>query len=79
MTLLVDCAQGGCLMQPNIIAVVNGAGFQPGGPGAVMTIFGTSLSDAIHQATGFPLPTQLGSTTVTVNGVAAPLYYVSPT
>jgi adhesin/invasin len=80
VTLLVDCAQGGCLMQPNIIAVVNGASFQPGGaPGAVMTIFGASLSDAIRQATSFPLPMQLGSTMVTVNGVAAPLYYVSPT
>jgi adhesin/invasin len=80
VTLLVDCAQGGCLTQPHIISVVNGASFQPGGaPGAAMTIFGTSLSDAIHQATSFPLPTQLGSTTVTVNGAAAPLYYVSPT
>jgi adhesin/invasin len=80
VTLLVDCAQGGCLMQPNILAVVNGASFQPGGaPGAAMTIFGTSLSDAAHQATSFPLPAQLGSTTVTVNGVAVPLYYVSPT
>jgi uncharacterized protein (TIGR03437 family) len=80
VSLLVDCAEGGCLTQPHIIAVVNGASFQPGGaPGAAMTIFGASLSDSTQQATSFPLPAQLGSTMVTVNGVAVPLYYVSPT
>jgi adhesin/invasin len=80
VTLLVGCAEGGCLASPNIISVVNGASFHPGGaPRAIMTIFGTSLSDAIYQATSYPLPTQLGPTSVMVNGVAAPLYYVGPT
>jgi adhesin/invasin len=31
VTLIVDCGQGGCVLQPNILAVVNGASFQPGG------------------------------------------------
>ena len=80
VTLLVGCTQGGCVTAPNIISVVNGASFHPGGaPRAIMTIFGTSLSDAIYQATSYPLPTQLGPTSVMVNGVAAPLYYVGPT
>src|SRR5262249_25071231 len=63
-----------------IIAVVNAASFHPGGsPGAAMTIFGTNLSDDAHVAGAFPLPTRLGPTSVSVNGIAAPLYYVSPT
>ena len=41
VTLIVGCGQGGCQLQPTIIAVVNGASFQPGGaPHAIMTIFG---------------------------------------
>src|SRR5262249_47119631 len=36
------------------------------------------LSDNTYQATTFPLPTQLGPTSVMVNGVATPLFYVSP-
>jgi adhesin/invasin len=70
----------GTVAEPTIFAVVNGASFQPGGaPRAIMTIFGTNLSDATYQATSYPLPTQLGPTTVTVNGLPAPLFYVSPT
>jgi uncharacterized protein (TIGR03437 family) len=76
----VGCGQGGCQLQPTIIAVVNGASFQPGGaPGAIMSIFGTNLSDAIYDASSYPLPTQLGPTSVTVNGIAAPLFFASPT
>ena len=50
VTLIVGCGQGGCQLQPTIIGVVNGASFQPGGAPrvAIMTIFGTNLSDAIH-------------------------------
>jgi adhesin/invasin len=78
--LIVGCGQGGCTIQPNILAVVNAASFHPtGAPAAIMTIFGTMLSDAIYQSSAFPLPTTLGPTSVTVNGVAAPLFYVSPT
>jgi adhesin/invasin len=80
VTLIVGCGQGGCVVEPNIISVVNAASFQPGGaPRAIMAIFGTNLSDATYQATTFPLPTRLGPTSVMVNGVATPLYFVSPT
>jgi adhesin/invasin len=80
VTLIVGCGQGGCQLQPSILAVVNGASFQPGGaPRAIMTIFGTNLSDAIYLASSYPLPTQLGPTSVTVNGIAAPLFFASPT
>lgn len=80
VTLILGCGQGGCLVQPRILAVVNGASFQPGGaPGAAMTVFGTDLSDTTYQAPAYPLPAQLGPTTVMINGIIAPLYYVSPT
>jgi uncharacterized protein (TIGR03437 family) len=64
------------------IAAVNGASFTWGAaPGMIVSLF----SSAIPLATGtglaesVPLPTSLQGTTVTVNGRAAPLYYVSPT
>ncbi len=80
VTLIVGCGQGGCQLQPTILTVVNGASFQPGGaPRAIMTIFGTNLSDAIYLASSYPLPTLLGPTSVTVNGTAAPLFFASPT
>jgi adhesin/invasin len=80
VTLIVGCAQGGCTLEPIILAVVNGASFHPGGaPGAIMTIFGLNLSEAIYQATLYPLPITLGPTSVTVNGIVAPLFYASPT
>jgi adhesin/invasin len=81
VVLLIGCGQGGCGGLPaTIISVVNAASFHPGGaPGAVMSIFGSGLSDNIYQALTYPLPTQLGPTTVTVNGNVVPLYYVSPT
>lgn len=80
VTLIVGCGQGGCQLQPEILAVVNGASFQPGGaPRAIMTVLGTNLSDATYEATTYPLPTQLGPSSVTVNGMAAPLFYASPT
>ena len=80
VTLIAGCGPGGCLAEPQILAVVNGASFQPGGaPRAIMTIFGTGLSDGVYQNTTNSLPTQLGPTTVTVNGLPAPLFYVGPT
>ncbi len=80
VTLIVGCGQGGCLLRPNIIAVVNAASFHPeGAPGGIMTIFGTNLSDAIYQSPAYPLATKLVPTSVTVNGTPAPLYYASPT
>jgi adhesin/invasin len=81
VTLVIGCGQGGCGSLPaTITSVANAASFHPGGaPRAAMTIFGTNLSDATYQAVTYPLPTQLGPTSVTVNGSLVPLYYASPT
>ena len=71
---------GAAVQTPMILAVTNAGSFHPtGAPGALMTIFGRSLSDAVYQASTLPLPQTLGPASVTVNGVPAPLYYASPT
>jgi uncharacterized protein (TIGR03437 family) len=62
-------------------AVVNAASDSPNETpaGSVFTIFGSDLATKIDQPTNVPLPTTLLTTTVTVNGEAAPLFYISPT
>lgn len=60
--------------------VTNGASFQRGFvPGSIVTIFGVGLSSAsgITGASSFPLPRTLAGTSVTINGVAAPLFAVA--
>lgn len=47
-------------------------------PGSLAAIFGQRLTALTVSATRFPLPTELGGTSVTFEGVAAPLLYVSP-
>lgn len=60
-------------------AAVNGASFLAGGaPGMVVSVFGTGLATGTQLAGTLPLPTNMQGTTATVNGVIAPLYYVSP-
>jgi uncharacterized protein (TIGR03437 family) len=58
--------------------VVNAASWSsPVSPGALAAVFGTHLA-ASQQAGTPPYPTTLGGTTVTINGTAAPLLFVSP-
>jgi hypothetical protein len=61
--------------------IVNAASFQGGPvvPGSIVSIFGTNLATTTAQASVVPLPMILVGTTVTFNGVTAPLYFVSPT
>ena len=60
--------------------IVNGASFAPGpvAPGSMVAIFGTFPVTATASASGYPLPGALAGLSVKVNGIAAPLYYVSP-
>lgn len=62
-------------------AVVNAASFVASStpPGSVFSIFGTNLATKESEATNVPLPTTLLTTTVTVNGESAPLFYVNST
>jgi uncharacterized protein (TIGR03437 family) len=61
-------------------AVVNAASFNADNTpaGSVFTIFGSSLATKEAQATSTPLPTALLTTSVTVNGEPAPLFYADP-
>jgi len=70
-----------CAQTPVVEAggVVNAASYtQPVAPGSLVTIFGTNLAKGVSSATAIPWPATLGGTSVSFNGIAAPLYYVSP-
>ncbi len=61
---------------------VGGASFTIGMPlavGSISTLFGQNLSSQTATAASLPLSASLGGTSVTINGIAAPLFYVSPT
>ena len=61
-------------------AVANGASFASGTitPGEIASIFPTNLTSitGINLTSGLPLPTQFQNLSVTVNGIAAPLFAV---
>lgn len=65
---------------PSISGATNAASYrQSYAPGMVMSIFGTQLALTTNTGSTLPLPTALDNVSVTVNGVAAPLYYISST
>jgi uncharacterized protein (TIGR03437 family) len=70
------------LAQPAISSggVLDGAGFVVGqavAPGSLVSIFGTGLATSLLQGDTVPLSTNIGGTSVTMNGIPAPLYFVS--
>jgi uncharacterized protein (TIGR03437 family) len=67
---------------PGISGLTDGASFQQKySPGMIMSVFGNTLSPAgtAQSAGNVPLPVTMAGVAATVNGIAAPLYYVSPT
>ncbi len=48
-------------------------------PGELLTLYGENLAASLVVAPQAPFPTTLNNVQVMVNGVAAPIYYVSPT
>jgi sugar lactone lactonase YvrE len=50
----------------------------PLAPGELASVYGTNLATAVFQASSTPLSTLLGGVSVTINGVSAPLLFVSP-
>ncbi|HZS05801.1 MAG TPA: CAP domain-containing protein [Blastocatellia bacterium] len=64
---------------PNV-ATVNAASYQGMvTPDSLAATYGSNLTSVTVSATSLPLPTVLGNTTVTVDGTAAQLLFVSPT
>jgi uncharacterized protein (TIGR03437 family) len=63
----------------SIAAVAHGASYQHlYAPGMLVSVFGTNLAAAEQLASTLPLPLTMGGVSATVNGIAAPLLYVSP-
>ena len=59
--------------------VVNAATNRPGlVPGSLAVMYGASMARSGETADSWPLPLSLANVAVTVNGVAAPLLFVSP-
>ena len=76
---LARISPGGSGPHSTLGAVANGANYSlTVSPGEIVSIFGTALAIAPASANGFPLPQRLSDVEVSVNGVTAPLYYVSP-
>jgi uncharacterized protein (TIGR03437 family) len=85
---LILLAVGAAYGQRPVISpggVVNAASYATGGPsgkavagGSIVSVFGRNLATVTQSASALPLPTSLGGTSVTVNGIAAPLFFVSP-
>ena len=63
----------------SISGLANAASFrQAYTPGMILSVFGSQLAPSAQTSGTIPLPTQIGGVSAAVNGVAAPLYYVSP-
>jgi uncharacterized protein (TIGR03437 family) len=67
--------------QLNAVAgvTVSAASYQPvAAPEAIAAMFGTLLATQFSPASSIPLPTFIAGTTVYANGIASPLFLVSP-
>ncbi len=63
---------------PSIDRIVNAADLtKPVAPGGLISIFGNNLSPVNVASSQLPLPTALGESCLTVNGVAVPILFVS--
>lgn len=78
--LLAPQSGTGVFLNPQ--GVLNGASFAPPGypisPGGVMTLFGTGFPAKAVTASAPPFQTTLGGVQVSVNGLPAPVYSVTP-
>jgi len=62
-----------------IQGIVNAAsGYQAFSPGTIISIYGSLLAGSTQSAATVPLPTTLGGVSVSIGGIAAPIYFVSP-
>lgn len=62
-----------------ISGLLNGASYTPGfAPGMAISVFGSQLAPSAATANGVPLSDSMLGVNAAVNGVPAPLYYVSP-
>lgn len=69
------------VIQASPIVAVNAADFRnaPLAADSIAAAFGTNLATRMEIAQSVPLPLTLADTALTVNGIPAPLFFVSPT
>jgi uncharacterized protein (TIGR03437 family) len=66
-------------LAPALSGITNAASYrQVYAPGMIGALFGKLLANGTQSAASVPLPTQLGGAAVTIGGISAPLYFVSP-
>ncbi len=76
----VTASGSGATATPAISGAANGASFKASfAPGSILSVFGSQLSPSTQSASSVPLPISTLGVAALVNGIAAPLYYVSPT
>ncbi len=81
VNVVVTLTVGGSTAMSIAGLVNNFSGGLTAAPGMIAAVFGTGLAPdgSKYLAPGIPLPLSMGGVSATVNGVTAPLYYVSPT
>jgi uncharacterized protein (TIGR03437 family) len=69
------------VVQASAVAAVNAADFRlaPLAADSIAAAFGTNLAPRVEIAQSTPLPPTLADTMLTINGIPAPLFFVSPT
>jgi uncharacterized protein (TIGR03437 family) len=78
VTVSVSSSGTGSTQTPTIAALANAASYQQAfSPGGIAALFGSNFSTGSQGASSVPLPISMAGVAVLVNGVAAPLYYVS--
>lgn len=68
------------LLRGGLTAATNAASGDPGAiaPGSIVSLWGSGLATSIETADAYPLHTTLAGASVTINGVAAPIFYAGP-
>ena len=67
------------VVAPSIASVVNAASLASQvAPGSLISVFGSNLSPTSAATSQIPLPTAIGQSCLTVNGLAIPMLFVSP-
>ncbi len=78
-TISVSVSSGASETKPTIAGLAHGASFKEAfAPGMILSVFGSQLAPSTESAGSVPLPLTMTGVEATVNGIAAPLYYVSP-
>ena len=79
LTVSVQATGSGSNASPAITSLSNSASSaQAFAPGEIVTIAGSQMAPSTESAGTIPLPYLVAGVTASVNGVAAPLYFVSP-